>query len=102
MGLTLPPDPARAQALPRPSLLDARRDRARGAEGRDDRGVLARPARDDHHQILRARAERHLFPERPIVEARGVDPREALAVRGAEAVESDAGALPDRPLHVGL
>src|SRR3989454_6731532 len=102
-GHTLPPGDAGAQApVGRLSLLDAHGDRARRAERRDDRGVLAGAARDDDHQVVRAGAERHLVREQPIPEARGVDHGEALAVLGAEAIEPDAGTLPDRPPDVGL
>src|SRR3989441_603828 len=102
-GHTLPPGAAGAQApVGRLSLLDAHGDRARRAERRDDRGVLAGAARDDDHQVVRAGAESHLVREQPIPEARGVDHGEALTVLRAEAVEPDAGTLPDRPLDVRL
>src|SRR5881397_669759 len=84
------------------SVADGDGDRARGPEGRDDRGMLARPSRDDHHQVVRARTERHLLREEPAPEALGVEHPEALAILRTEAVEPHAGALPDHPLDVGL
>src|SRR5205809_238200 len=84
------------------SVADGDGDRARGPEGRDDRGMFARPSGDDHHEVVRAGAERHVLREEPSPEALGVDHPEALAILRTEAVEPHAGALPDRPLDVGL
>src|SRR5437762_2848960 len=82
--------------------LDEHRHRARGAERRHDGGVLARPTRDDDHDVHGVGAERDLVGERPVLEPRGVDDGEALSVFPAEALEPYAGALPERAPHVGL
>src|SRR2546427_6809630 len=52
--------------------------------------MLARPSRDDHHQVVRARTERHLLREEPAPEALGVEHPEALAILRTEAVEPHA------------
>src|SRR5438552_15538222 len=80
-GHTLPPGAAGAQApVGRLSLLDAHSDRPRRAERRDDRGVLAGPARDDDHQEVPAGPERHLVREQPIPAAPEIHHGRALAV----------------------